>query len=152
MFGVNISALLDSLDTVAKETLEEPKESATRIRSKRKQAASQAHSQSSENDLLAESPARDIDEVIHLSFAHSGFILSNTFGSCRTMKGSKLLKVLKKVCILLRQILPLASLWMRAVPTQIEPKKVTSFLAPSQATACTDQKVCNTPLLHFAIF
>jgi hypothetical protein len=40
MLGVNISALLDSLDTVAKETLEEPKESATRIRSQRKKTAS----------------------------------------------------------------------------------------------------------------
>lgn len=36
MFGLNLSALLDSLDNVAKETLEEPKESATEIRSKRK--------------------------------------------------------------------------------------------------------------------
>lgn len=49
MFGVNIAALLDSLDTVAKETLEEPKESATRIRSKRKQN-SQAHPELSAED------------------------------------------------------------------------------------------------------
>jgi hypothetical protein len=40
MFGVNISAFLDSIDNVAKETLEEPKQSATKIRSKRKQAES----------------------------------------------------------------------------------------------------------------
>jgi hypothetical protein len=61
MFGVNLSALLDSLDTVAKETLEEPKESATRIRSKRKQASQNNNDQIIEED--GEAVGISLDEV-----------------------------------------------------------------------------------------
>lgn len=71
---------MDSLDTVAKETLEEPKESATRIRSKRKQAASQAQSQSLDKDLSDEPSSRDVDEVIKLGL-HSFLLSLDTYCS-----------------------------------------------------------------------
>jgi hypothetical protein len=127
MFGVNISALLDSLDTVAKETLEEPKESATRIRSKRKQAASQSQSQSSEKDLSVESSTRDIDEVIPLGLHRCQYMSLNddVLLSFRTMKELKECKVFKKAYIPRRPILPPVFLWMRAALTLIGLRKAT---------------------------
>ncbi len=62
MFSVNISAILDSLDTVAKETLEEPKESATRIRSKRKQAASTSRGVTSDDLATTDGIIKEDDE------------------------------------------------------------------------------------------
>lgn len=59
MFGLNLSALLDSLDNVAKETLEEPRESATEIRAKRKKAIRKVDVSTEEPNSHEETSAHD---------------------------------------------------------------------------------------------
>ena len=60
MFGLNLTALLDSLDNAAKETFEEPRESATEIRSRRKAAAANKSENSLQNSSHSNIAAADV--------------------------------------------------------------------------------------------
>jgi hypothetical protein len=65
----NLSSLLNNLDNAAKETLEEPKESATLIRSRRKNDSSAKLSSDETEDQVSyccDTPTTDAEESVDL--------------------------------------------------------------------------------------